>query len=316
MGGNRAPTDRALTEGRDPGVLRDTRRQRLLTELNERRSVGLTELAECLGVSEVTARRDLAALEKQGLLRRVRGGAVLPQSGEPPFPFRRTSQSEEKADIAAAALAYVRDGDTIAVDVGTTTLAFASLLSERDDLTVLTPSLHVVAVLAEHDTIRLIVPGGVVRSNERSLVGDLTIRTVGEFNVRQLFLGVGGVDPQRGLTEYQPDDAAVKRAMLASAREITVLADATKLRRVALANVAGLDAIDRLITDASASQETLSAVEQLGVEVVIAPPQGGAAEQRDHAGYEPFGDASDAPSIKTLDRPLGRPRADPQGDHA
>lgn len=298
------------------GVLRDTRRQRLLAELSERGSVELTELAECLGVSEVTARRDLAALAKQGLLRRVRGGAVLPQSGEPPFPFRRTSQYEEKAEIAAAALAYVRDGDTVAIDVGTTTLAFASLLSERDDLTVLTPSLHIVAVLAEHDTIRLIVPGGVVRSNERSLVGDLTIRTFGEFNVRRLFLGVGGVDPQRGLTEYQPDDAAVKRAMLASARETTVLADATKLGRVALSNVARLDAIDRLITDAGASQETLSAVEQLGVEVVIAPQQGGAAEQRDHARHSPFGNASGAPPIKALDRAMERPRADPQGDPA
>lgn len=244
----------------------------MLDQLSERGRVELAELVSGLGVSQVTVRRDLATLEQQGLLRRVRGGAILPhgKGHEPPFPRRQTTRRLEKEQIAAAALDFVKDGETITLDVGTTTLALATLLSERANLTVLTPSLYAATVLAEHPSVRVVLSGGVLRSDERSLVGELAWRTFGEFNVDRLFLGVGGVHPLRGITEYNLDDAAVKHAMLAGAREVTVLADATKLGRVALARVARIGAIDRLVTDRTADEHLIAQLRRQGVAVVVA----------------------------------------------
>lgn len=232
----------------------------------------MASLVDALGVSEMTVRRDLALLEQRGLLRRVRGGATPSQgrSYEPPFALRENLQRAAKERIAEAASELIADGDTVAVDTGSSALALARRLGRHQNLTVVTHSLPVAGVLAEHPSLRVIVTGGILRSGEQSLTGHLSERAFADFHVDKLFLGVAGVDIDHGLTEYNVEDTQVKRAMLRSAKDVTVLADSTKHGRVAFAHVTDLHAVQRIVTDGGAAPHFVAALDQAGPEVIVA----------------------------------------------
>ena len=253
-------------------MLGSERKQRIIELIERQGSVAVSDLCRRFDVSEMTIRRDLMELEAQGLLRRVRGGAISSRgrSYEPPFFLRSGEHQPEKERIGRAAAALVRNGDSIALDVGTTTLEVARHLEGKENLTIVTPSLPIANLLANRAGIRLIVTGGIVRTGEHSLVGHLAERAFKEFRVDKLFLGVGGIDLEAGLTEYNLEDALVKRAMLAAAKERIVVADASKFGRVAFASVASIDEIDRVVTDASVPSETVERLHQLDIEVILA----------------------------------------------
>lgn len=240
--------------------------------LSERGEAGFGELAEEFGVSEMTIRRDLETLEAEGLARRVRGGAisVISRSYEPPFAVRATTEPGAKEAIGAAAAALVNDGDTIILDVGTTTLALARALHGKRGVTAVTPSLPVAVELGADPDIRVVVTGGQVRAGELSLTGGMAEDAFGTMNCDLAFIGVAGVCPVPGLTEYNPDDARVKRAALSAARRAIVVADASKLGRVAFSTVAPLSAIDALVTDAAAEHPVVLEIAASGVDVVQA----------------------------------------------
>jgi DeoR family transcriptional regulator of aga operon len=224
--------------------------------------VTVAELSQAADVSDMTVRRDLEALERAGALRRVHGGAIsaVSRSYEPPFALQQ---------IGRRASWLLSEGDTAIVDVGSTTLELARALRDAERLTILTPSLRVAAELADNAQIRLIVTGGTARPGELSLVGDLAERTFDELLADVVFLGVGGVAAV-GLTEFNLDDTSVKRAALRSARRCVVLADATKLGRVAFARVCPLERVDMLVTDSAADPAALQPVRDAGVEVLVA----------------------------------------------
>jgi DeoR/GlpR family transcriptional regulator of sugar metabolism len=249
----------------------EERLERILTALERDASVSVNDLAERLAVTAMTVRRDLDVLERKGLLRRVRGGAVSAQgrSYEPPLLTRTRNHLEEKRRIGAMAATLVKDGDSIAIDVGTTTIEVARNLVGRRNLTVITPSVHVAAALGEQAGIRLILTGGVLRPGEFSLVGNVAERALREFFVDRLFLGIGGVDFAAGLTEFNVEDAQVKRAMIAGAKEVVVVADASKFGTVALAAVAGLHVVKRVITDSRVRKDTVSRLESMGIDVAV-----------------------------------------------
>lgn len=253
-------------------MLAEERQQQILLTLHERGVVSVAELCEQLGASDMTIRRDLLALESKGLLRRVHGGAVSvrDRSYEPPFLVRSRQQAAEKARIADAALACIQDGDSIALDVGTTTLEIARRLGHFHNLTIVTPSLHIANLLASRPGNRVIVAGGVLRYGELSLVGNFAERIFQELFVDKLFLGIAGVDLEAGLTEYNLEDAQVKRAMLRSAKQCIVVADATKFGNVAFAAVAPLSAVHKIITDAAADAGMVQRIREQGVEVILA----------------------------------------------
>jgi DeoR/GlpR family transcriptional regulator of sugar metabolism len=249
------------------------RRQHVLEQLSDRGQVSVAKLSVGTGVSEMTIRRDLEALEREGLCRRVHGGAVTAVSRgyEPPFALRAGRSSEAKERIGALAATLVSDGETAIVDVGSTTLELArALAGASSNMTVLTPSLHVAGELSGKPDLRLIVTGGMVRSGELSLVGDLAERAFAELHCDTAFLGAGGVDAEAGVTEFNLDDTRVKRAALLSSRRCVVLADASKLGMVALGSVCRLDRVDVLVTDSGASEEALAPIRDTGVEVLIA----------------------------------------------
>jgi DeoR/GlpR family transcriptional regulator of sugar metabolism len=249
------------------------RRQHVLEQLDARGEVNVAKLSRVTGVSEMTIRRDLEALERDGLCRRVHGGAIstVSRGYEPPFALRAGRESTVKARIGRLAATLVSDGETAIVDVGTTTLELArALAGDSSNMTILTPSLHVARELAGKSDLRLIVTGGIVRSGELSLVGDLAERAFAELHCDTAFLGAGGVDASAGVTEFNLDDTRVKRAALESSRRCVVLADASKLGMVALASVCPLERVDVLVTDSGASDEALAPIRDTGVEVLVA----------------------------------------------
>jgi DeoR/GlpR family transcriptional regulator of sugar metabolism len=222
----------------------------------------------------MTVRRDLAVLEAEGFLHRVRGGAIprVSRSYEPPVEMRAAQGDAAKRRIARAAAALVSDGETAIIDVGTTTGALARALRGRGPLTVVTPSLPVALELAREPLIRVAVTGGILRPGELSLVGALAERAFDDVNCDVAFVGVAGLDTDRGLTEYNPEDARVKRAFLRSTQRTIVLADATKLGHIAFASVAPLSCVDVIVTDAPFEHPVLVAAAAAGIELVGADP--------------------------------------------
>jgi DeoR/GlpR family transcriptional regulator of sugar metabolism len=235
---------------------------------------GITELAAEFDVSEMTIRRDLEELEDQGVARRVRGGAIatVSRSYEPPLATRATEAQDAKQRIAEAAADYIEYGETAILDVGSTTFALAQRLRGRGGFTIVTPSVQAATELAGDPNTRVILTGGIVRPGELSLIGDLAESTFAALNCDVLFLGVGGIDAEKGLTEYNLDDTRVKRAAIKAASRKVALADHTKLGRVCLASIASLQEIDVLITDAAPTHPVLAAVREAGVDIVCVGP--------------------------------------------
>lgn len=256
------------------------RRGEILRIVNERGKISVTEISDRFEVSEMTARRDLRAMDQEGLLRRVHGGAVsrLGRSYEPPYPTRTTKNVEAKRRIGRAAAGLVVDGDSLALDIGTTTLEVARALQGRHNLTIVTTSLPIANELVSRfsleNDIRLILTGGIVRARELSMVGHLAERAFSELRVDKAFFGIGGLNFQSGLTEYNIEDALVKRPLFEAAKMRIVVADGTKLGRTTFVKIAPLEEIDLLITDAEAPTHFLHELETHGIDVLVADADG------------------------------------------
>ncbi|WP_331767290.1 DeoR/GlpR family DNA-binding transcription regulator [Embleya sp. NBC_00896] len=241
--------------------------------------ISVSELARRLGVSEMTVRRDLDALERQGLVRRVHGGAVATRAREEGAGFlaREPWQAATKDRLGASVAGMVEPGSRVLLDAGTTTVHVAEHLAARAPLTVAVLSLQAAIRLADRPGIELLVVGGRSRPGERSLVGPLAVRTL-EFLVFDCFvMSIGGVHAEHGWSEFSLDDAAVKQVGLARAARTIAVADATKLGVRAFSRVAVLDAVDTFVTDTAATDPrthpggpaTLEALREAGVHTVL-----------------------------------------------
>ncbi len=253
------------------------RRDRMLGLLREQEFVRVSELAEHFEVSEVTVRADLDALQQRGQLRRVRGGAV-PQAAprsEQRFEEAEVAAAGQKRAIARVAAAMVEPGDTIVLDVGTTTTAIAHALAARTELeevTVFTSSLTIALALERADPrLTVVVTGGTLRSKQHSLVEPLGGLVLGSINAGTAFIGCNGVDLVRGVTNVNLPETEIKRLILNASQQRVVCADSSKLGQVSLAHVCDLDDIDRLITDEDADPEFVAALRETGLDVVLAP---------------------------------------------
>jgi len=253
-------------------ALAEHRRTYILKAIEERGSVSVVDLAEQLDVSMMTIRRDLVELEQEGALRRVHGGAVSARgrSYEPLYPMRAGVMQDEKRRIGRLAAELVADGDSIALDIGTTTLEVARCLLGRCNLTILTPSLHIANLFLGQPAIRLVVAGGIVRSEEGSLIGELARYAFSQLYVDRLFLGVACLDAGCGLSEYNWDDALVKQAMIASAKEVVVVADSQKFGKVAFAHVAPFSRVHKLVTDRMPPAPVLEKLQEADVSLLVA----------------------------------------------
>lgn len=240
----------------------------ILERLGSDGRVEVAELRATLGVSEMTIRRDLMRLEDDGALRRVRGGATRTPGGsyEPPFPVRARQRLTEKDAIARDVAAEIMNGDAVLLDGGTTGLAVATQMGDKV-VTMCPLSLRIAAVLVNAPTIRLMMPGGFVRPGEQSLIGVEVIESI-RHHVFDLFvMTASGMSPRTGFTEWNEDDAAVKRAGLASARRCVVACDSSKFGESAFARVAELGDVDLVVTDTGLSEEGRREIEAAGTPV-------------------------------------------------
>jgi DeoR/GlpR family transcriptional regulator of sugar metabolism len=250
-------------------MLEVDRQKMMLHHLRVNGSGNVADLAEALGVSPSTVRRDLADLSDRRLLTRVRGGASL--SGvqtEPTRSRRAISHEPEKRRIGAAAADRVADGTTLLISGGTTTEAMVPFLADKDRLTVLTNALNIANQLSLYPAITVVVLGGILRHEEMSLLGPIAERTLAEFHVDTAFYSAFGIDARHGLYGAHALEASTDRSLLASAASLTVLADHTKFGQRGPVRLAPPGVIDCLITDASADTPTLTALRAQGVEIV------------------------------------------------
>ncbi|MGE5550572.1 MAG: DeoR/GlpR family DNA-binding transcription regulator [Bacteroidota bacterium] len=244
----------------------EERRSAIISSLAAEGRVQVTALAQQLEVSEVTVRQDLAYLEERGLLKRTHGGAIPVETGfELPFARTAGANAEEKARIAAAAAALVREGETILIDVGTTTTAVARALIGHRRLTVVTNALNIAALLEEAPGVTVIVTGGSLRAAQHSLVNPLGMEILNHVRADRAFLGASGVEARAGVTNANFPEAEIKRAMMAAAREKIVVVDSSKIGRVATAVIGPVTAFDRLITAKGAAEEDLDALRAKGL---------------------------------------------------
>lgn len=248
------------------------RHQQILTRARAEGRVDVATLALDLDVTPETVRRDLTAIERLGLLRRVHGGAVAVErlGFEPGLADRERVMSAQKERIAKAALDELPDGGAIILDAGTTTIRLAAMLPTDRDLTVVTHGLPIVTVLAGRPNITLHLVGGTVRGRTLAAVGSWALAALTQIHADVVFLGTNGVTVERGLTTPDLAEAQVKRALVAAARRVVVLADHTKLGVSDFALVAPLSAVDVLVTDTDAAPELVDEIEAAGPRVVRA----------------------------------------------
>jgi DeoR family fructose operon transcriptional repressor len=248
------------------------RQQRIIAVARRDGRVEVSALADELGVTTETVRRDLNALERRGSLRRVHGGAIPVErlEVEPSLATRSGRLTEVKRRIAARALDQLPSGGSIILDSGTTTRAVAELLPPDLDLTVLTNSLSAASVLATHPGVSLYLLGGRVRGQTGAAVGDWTVRALTDVVVDVAFIGTNGFSVARGLTTPDQSEALVKRAMVASARTAIVLSDSSKAGDAHLHRFAELGDIDILITDTYLDDDVAAEIRAAGPDVVTA----------------------------------------------
>ena len=247
----------------------EQRRDRIVDLLRERERVSVEFLAAELAASPETLRRDLAALPDRGLIRKFHGGASLPESaGEGAFHTRLSEHPREKRAVARRAAALFSPGDTLFVDTGTTTLAFAEELARGTGLTVVTNSATIAQLLGRSGN-RAFLVGGEYRDEAAQTLGALAVDQIGRFHAGHAVLTVGAIEPA-GVMDYDLGEAELARAMIAQAQTVTVIADASKLGRRGLFLVCPLARIDRLVVDAPATGALADALRAAGVEVILA----------------------------------------------
>jgi len=232
--------------------------------------VDVAAAAAEFGTAELTIRRDLDVLVERGAARRVRGGAVnlLMRGEELPFAMRAIEANGAKRRIAAAVADLIADGEAVGLDSGTTVTETALALAQAGRrLTVLPLSLHAANALTGSGSVRLIMAGGEIRPGELAMVGPLALAGIAAVRLDTVVLGCCGISDEGQLTAHDLGDAAVKQALMSSARRVVLAADGAKFGRAALAVAGQLTAIDVLVTDDSAPGPAVAALEAAGVEV-------------------------------------------------
>lgn len=256
------------------GMYAEERHEAIAGLVRQHGRVAVSEVASTFGVTTETVRRDLATLERAGLLRRVHGGAVPTSAlalAEQALDARDVANAAQKDRIARAALELVPGaGGSVLLDAGTTTGRLAALLPTDRDLLVITHAVPLAARLAGCPGIALQVVGGTVRGSTQAAVGADTVAVLTDLRADVVFVGTNALMPGHGLTTPNAEEAAVKRALVRAGRQVVVVTDSSKIGEEQLVRFAELSAVDVLVTDDGIAADDRRAIEADGVEVVIA----------------------------------------------
>lgn len=251
-------------------ISRDTseRRREITTMIRTRGSVQVATLSEMFNVSMQTIRKDLHYLEERGVATRAYGGAISTEvvnaSVEPAIETKRASHTEAKERVGRLAAGMVRPGDSIMLDSGTTTLQIARFLPDDEDLTVVTNDFDILSVLTQKRKIKVVMLGGELRRRNMAFYGAQTVAALDDLLLDKLFLGVDGLDIERGVTTHHEPEAQLNRRMVETAREVVAVTDASKFGRICLHRIIDLGELDALVTDAAAPEYIDEAADRLG----------------------------------------------------
>jgi DeoR family fructose operon transcriptional repressor len=255
-------------------VYAEERQQAIADLVTQRGRLSVTELAERFTVTTETVRRDLSLLERAGVVRRVHGGAVPSKALgvlELAVNERDASHAEEKDRIASAALAFLpADNGSLLLDAGTTTARLASLLPHDQSFVVFTNAVPIAGRLASRANVELHLLPGRVRRTTQAAVGVDTVDALEELRTDVAFIGTNGLSTAHGLSTPDPAEAAAKRAMIASARQVVVLTDSSKIGAESTIRFGELDQVDVLVTDSGISDADRDALTALDIKVVVA----------------------------------------------
>ncbi|GAA1904332.1 DeoR/GlpR family DNA-binding transcription regulator [Lapillicoccus jejuensis] len=250
------------------------REQAILSELDANGRVEVSDLSHRFGVSTVTVRKDLEGLERRGMLRRIRGGAlVAPRVDEGAFDVRHRIAADAKRAVARQAAALVRPGDVIAVDSSTTCYYLAEELLRVQPLTVITNGLRTSSLLLQQSEAAVIMPGGVLRRASESMVGFLSDVLTGRGRVDKGFFGLVGLSLERGLLDLTPEEAHAKAALAQTCRQVYALFDSSKIERFGTHSFATIDRVTRLISDDGVPKEVHREWTRAGVAWDLVTPQ-------------------------------------------
>jgi DeoR/GlpR family transcriptional regulator of sugar metabolism len=255
-------------------MLARQRQQVILESIQRGGAVRVGDLSRELGVSDMTIRRDLDVLARAGLVDKVHGGATAARASsteEPGFEVKCLRLQREKEAIARAAVELVKPGTAVGVTAGTTTWALAHEMRAVPGLTVVTNSIQVAEVLYRGGGDQTVVLTGGVRTPSDALVGPLAVSALRQLNLDVVFMGVHGMDADRGLTTPNLLEADADRAFVESGRRLVVVADHTKWDVVGISTFAALDEVDVLVTDSGMPSSTRAAVAERVEELVVAP---------------------------------------------
>jgi Transcriptional regulators of sugar metabolism len=238
-------------------MLPNQRREKILELIREDGHAKVLDLSRIFKVTEVTIRQDLERLEKEGLVRREHGGAVLIDidTGVRNITLQNRKNMAEKMMIARKAVSFIENGDTIILDSGSTTTEIAKLIVDFQNITVITNALNIALILGAHPNINLVVTGGEFKAPTLSLTGQKAADFFYNLNVDKLFLATAGITLKSGLTYPSISDICVKRAMIESANEVFLVADSTKIGVNSFASLGALSLVNLLITDSHISPE-------------------------------------------------------------
>lgn len=253
-------------------MTKEERHEFILEQFFKRDSVLVSELAEHLGVSLVTVRKDLTELEQEGKLYRSHGRAIAinPFANHRSVMEKEQIKSVEKHKIGMEAAKLIVENDSIIVASGTTVHALANCIKPERGLLVVSASLKVSLTLAQNDNIKIVQLGGILRHSSISVVGDYCETLLEDCSFSKLFIGVDGIDFDYGITTTDIREAHLNRKMMKAAQRVIVLADSSKFGKRGFARICGFDDVDMIITDSGIRPNDKACIENLGIELVVA----------------------------------------------
>jgi DeoR family transcriptional regulator of aga operon len=257
-----------MSRGSEHGLMIEERRRRIRELLRAEGRVTVEALATRFGTSQVTIRGDLSTLESAGALTRTHGGALRVLEDQP-LNVKQLQHRAEKQRIAAAAAALIRNGETIILDSGTTTAEIARCIRQLDleSINVITNALNIAALLIDVPSVRLIVPGGILRRESNSLSGPGAEAALASLQANRLYLGADAVDPQLGVMTPHLAEAELNAKMIAISQQVVVVADSSKFMRRNISLIARVEQLHLLITDRAAPADAIEQLRACGVEV-------------------------------------------------
>lgn len=232
------------------------RKSQILKYIQREKAVKTEDLSKYFDVHEATIRRDLTFLEQENKIKRTHGGVVLNEEvfSEPHFDERESSLFEEKKRIGVKAASFINDGDSIILDSGTTTKQIAEAIKDRSNITVITNDIHIAALLTR-SSVKVVVTGGILFSENFILNGEITNQTLSKLNVTKAFIATPALHPQKGLTHFDDTLISAKISMIRAAKEIFVVTDHSKLGMASLYTFGEMDKIHHIITDDKISEK-------------------------------------------------------------